>query len=155
MAPHNKKKYRSTEALVPVSKEAEFIRRCKEQLAKTNTSEAEEETPILGTSVLGDKTVQAAYMPKIRAFVDFLMENPQFDDSLVLFYNKTPKGTVTCQDIPVSYFLFSMLGEKSTPLKDFHVSIPLLFIYLFIFICWLTNLISISFIYLFIYLFTG
>lgn len=104
-----------------LKREQLFKTRCEAQLEKMNVRATTEAIPILGTSVLCPKTVHGQYIPKLRAFVGFLLDNPQFDDSLIIFYPYTPKGIVTCQDVAVSLFLLSKTGRKGSPLKDLHV----------------------------------
>jgi hypothetical protein len=102
-------------------KEQIFNTRCAAELRKRNITATTEKLPILGTRVLGDSTKQGQYIPKLRSLVAFLLDNPQYDDSLILFYPYTPKGIVTCQDLPVSLFLLSKTGVAGSPLKDIHV----------------------------------
>ena len=52
-------------------------------------------------------------MSKLRSFVKFLLDFPttEFDDSLIMFYPYTPKGTVTVEDRAVHYFLLYMTKD--------------------------------------------
>ena len=108
-------------ALPLIKREQTFQTRCEAQLKRMNIKATTEALPILGTSVLCLKTVHGQYIPKLRAFVGFLLDNPQFDESLIIFYPYTPKGIVTCQDIAVSLFLLSKTGPRGSLLKDIHV----------------------------------
>jgi hypothetical protein len=115
------KKYRHDLAVVSMKNEQLFKTRCEAELSRLGIQPTTESLPILGTNVLGDKTTAASYMPKLRALVEFLLSTKRFEDSLILFYDKTPKGVVTCEDKAVSLFILSMFGKKGTVLKDFHV----------------------------------
>ena len=101
----------------------QFNSRCLAQLQKMNIEPTDTALPILGTTVLEEPTSVPTYMAKIRAFVRFLLLNPDYDESLVVFYPYTPKGTVTCQEIAVCHFVLSKFREKGEPLKDQQVSI--------------------------------
>ena len=90
----------------------EFNRCCLNALQKMNLQPTETGLPILGTSVLSEKTSVPTYLAKLHAFLQFLLVNPQYDDSLVLFYPYTPKGTVTCDEKAICHFLLSKFGEK-------------------------------------------
>ena len=114
-------KYRTALSVVPKTKETLFTQRCKDQLQRMNIAEAEEEVPILGTTVLAEPSSVPTYMAKLRGFVAFLLEVPLFDDSLIIFYPKTPRGIVTVEDKAVSLFLLSKYGKKGDQLKDLQV----------------------------------
>ena len=119
---HSRKKYISS----PVVTERvynKFVKICKEQLEQMGLTETSEAIPILGTAVLDQKNSVSTYLAKLRAFCSFLISNPQYHASLVIFYPFTPKGTVTCQERAVSHFLLSKFGDKGTPLEDLNVSI--------------------------------
>ena len=93
-----------------------FVRRCQSELTKRKLTPTNVAIPILGTKAIdgGRKT----YIQRLRGFVSFLMANSQYDDSLVVFYPYSPKGTVVCQDVAVSHYILSKCNEKGTPLID-------------------------------------
>jgi len=117
----SKRKYRTALSVVPIKREDEFNRRCQSALLKNKIQAATQPLSILGSAVLEKKTSVPTYMAKIRNFVKFLLDFPVFDDSLLLFYPYTPKGSVTCEDKAVSYFLLSMHGKQGAPLLDLDV----------------------------------
>jgi hypothetical protein len=102
---------------------AEFEKRCKDQLEKWGRKPTNKKIPILGTRPLDKASSRGTYLSKLRCFADFLMANPEYDESLVLLYAYTPKGTVTCEETAVANFLLSKFGEKGSPLLDSEVSI--------------------------------
>lgn len=118
----NRKKYRDKNSVVTIAHEPLFKLRCEAQLRLMEIEPTTDELPIFGTLNLHEKSIDGQYMPKLRVFVAFLLDNKEFDDSLVLFYPFSPKGVVTCQDKPVSLCLLSKTGTKGTPLKDTNVS---------------------------------
>jgi len=99
---------------------AVFRQRCLDQLTSMNLAPTTELISFLGTSVLEPKTV-GSHMGKLRGFVnDFLLPNPQCDDSLVLFCPNTPKSSVSCSAVALSHCMLSRFGARNQPLKDFH-----------------------------------
>jgi len=118
--PRFHKQYAEDKQVWKDSKWGLFRQRCLAQLTRMNLVPSPEPIPIFGTSLLEDKTV-GSYMGKLRGFVnDFLLPNPQYDDSLVLFYPYTPKSSVTCSALAISHFTLSKFGTRGQPLKDFH-----------------------------------
>ena len=113
--------YRTAFSVVSMNRETEFERRCQKALNDNRLKATPDPLPILGSAVLELESSVPTYMSKIRHFVKFLLDVKLFDDSLLLFYPYTPKGSVTCQDKAVSYFLLSMFGKKGEPLLDFQV----------------------------------
>lgn len=87
------------------------------QLTKLGLAPTTTPVPILGTRRL-DRKSKDAYLARLRKFIQFLLLHPQFDDSLVMFYPYTPKGTVNVEDKAVAAFLLSMFGEKGKPVND-------------------------------------
>ena len=105
------------QSVVTKSQEEAFISRCRSQLEKMGLQETEEEQPIFGAAVLDNKS-KSAYIAKLRRFVEFLMAHSVFDDSLVLFYPKTPRGMITCEDKAASYFLLSVYTKEGDIVRD-------------------------------------
>jgi len=117
-----KKIYSTPLSVVSMARQNHFDTRCKAQLQKSNLIATTDPFPIFGSAVLETPSSVPTYMAKLRAFVTFMLDNPQYDDSLILFYPYTPKGTVTCDEKATSHFLLSMFGTKGDPLRDMEVS---------------------------------
>jgi len=116
------RKCRTAFSVVPKNMEAMFNHRCKEQLRKMGVTETAQPLPILGTSQLNTGNSVGTCMSKLRAFAKFMLDFPEFDDSLILLCPKTPKGIVTCSEKAASCFILSACGKKNTPLLDITVS---------------------------------
>ena len=69
-------------------------------------------------------TYRYRYLAKLRAFVKFLLANPPFDDSLVVFYPYTPRGDVVhvCHELAVCVFMQSKYTPKDTQVTYLTVS---------------------------------
>ena len=119
----------------------EFNQRCCTALKMNILAPATTTMPILGTCVLEKATSAPTYLSRIRSFVWFLLQNPQYDESLPLFYPHTPNVTVTCQETAVADFLISKFAEKGSELTDFQVSTDIIIFYCTILYCnhFLTN----------------
>jgi hypothetical protein len=114
-----KKGYRHYLSVVPLTQEKEFASRCVTQLEKLGTAKATEPAHIFGDRVLNVKT-KRTYISKIRKFVEFLLfrSHGAFDKSLLLFYEFTPRGIITCQAKAASYFLLAMYTPPGRFVKD-------------------------------------
>ena len=115
-----RRKYANDLALVSMRMEAEFERRCKKVLQDKQITPSSTPFQPFGTRVLmgGEET----YVSRLRAFIQFLFVNPQFDDSLAVFYAFTPPMTLTVEAKAVTTFLYSKCAKKGEPLVDAQVS---------------------------------
>jgi len=116
--------YRTSTSVVSKKREALFKERCRAALAANNMVESDVEHPLLGTLPLDDGSSLSTYMAKLCAFVTFLLDwgDDSFDDCLLLFCSRAPRGVITCSEKAVCWFLLSVFGKKDTPLKDKEVS---------------------------------
>ena len=114
MTTKRQKKYASSD-IVSERMLPSFNKRCKDALATLGISPMMRPIPILGTRPL-DKDSIDTYHARLRAFVSFLLQHPEYDSSMALFYPYTPKGTVICHELPVFHFLISRCNKKGTPL---------------------------------------
>jgi hypothetical protein len=119
-----RKIYRHKYSVVTIANEPLFKLRCDVKLQSMGITPTTEALPILGTLNLVDKSKEGQYIPKLRTIVAFLLDQTEYDESLILFYPYTPKGIVTCQDKPVALCLLSKMGTKGTPLEDTNVKSP-------------------------------
>jgi hypothetical protein len=104
-------------AFVQQSKLPDFNNRCVAALAKMNL------TPLASpiTYLFGSATFELqgkSYKGKLRAFVNFMLDNPHYDESLVPFYSFTPKGIVTFDEKAISHFLLYMVTPHGKPVLD-------------------------------------
>jgi len=117
--------YLTSTSIVSKKRESLFQQRCRDALAAKDMVETEVEHPLLGTLPLDEKSSLSTYMAKLRAFVTFLLDwgdTSDFDDCLLLFCSRAPRGVITCSEKAVHCFLLSVFGKKDTPLKDLEVS---------------------------------
>lgn len=78
------------------------------------------ELPLFGTAFIDDSN----YLSHGRAFVQFLLDHPFYEDSLPIFHPNVPKGAVTVEDRAFSHFLLYMYTPHGQEVKDKNVSRP-------------------------------
>ena len=98
--------------MVPV-----FNLHCEKALEAMGLQPTTAAIPVLGTRRL-DEESENTYYSRLRGYMQFLLQQKDFDESLLLFYPYTPKGTVSCQEESVAYFILSKYGTKGEPVKD-------------------------------------
>lgn len=106
-----KKKHSSPDSVVATVHEEVFKQRCQAQLQKSKIPEEDEDWVVCGSIVLNKKP-QQQHIGCIRGFVQFLLANKGHDDSLVAFYPRTKKGTVTVSDKAASCCLMSRMQKR-------------------------------------------
>ena len=113
----SRKQYSSADSVVKTKFEHMFKERCKAQLRKMKCRELPDKCSIFGSVVLDPKS-SSQCIGYIRGFVHFLLDYKGNDDSLLVFYPKTPKGTITVSDQAAAHYLMSRMGKKGEPLLD-------------------------------------
>ena len=96
-----------------------FVARCKAQLNRMGLEETPENEKLdfFGCCNLDTQT-KVNYKSKLRRFVRFLMANPLFDDSLVVFHYHTPKGSIAVQDVAARFFMLAAARPSGEPVLD-------------------------------------
>ena len=117
-----RREYRDSQAVVRLTDEARFRGLCDAQLESLRIPKLDRAEPIFGSAYLNEKNTIPTYMGKIREFVRFLMNNPEFYPSLPFFYEFTPRGVITIQAQAVCVFMYLKLGAAGTIAKDKQVS---------------------------------
>lgn len=113
------KVYYSVYEVVKDERASDFEQRCKAQFAKLEIAPTEERHSLFGTRTL-DYETRRNYLSKVRAFVTFLLDNGNFDDSLLPFHPKCPRGVIAVSAKAVSLFMIVIYAPKGAPVVDQH-----------------------------------
>lgn len=108
------KVYNASE-IVKDSLVAEYELRCMAAFAKANLTPTEERFPLFGTRTL-DLETKKNYLSKIRAFVEFLLMNGKYDDSLLPFHPRCPRGVIAVGAKAASDFMIYIMSADGAPL---------------------------------------
>ena len=114
---HYRKKYNLSE-FIPDSQLDAFNDRCKAVLQKLEIPESPVAFPIFGSAVL---SARDRYLSHIRAFVNFLMAHPFYDETLCVMYPKTPKGSIVMEPKAISHFILYQYTKPGEPVVDAEV----------------------------------
>ena len=75
---------------------------------------------IYGTRVLDPGETIGSYNARLRSFIRFILSfsNRDYDESLLIFYKKCPRGQVPVIPESIQYFILSQYTKKGEPIVD-------------------------------------
>ena len=96
-----------------------FERRCRAAAASIGIGfDTTRKQPIFGTRPMDDNTTKNNYLSKIRSFVNYLLCNGKYDDSLLIFHPHCPTGVISVHEDAVVEFLHVVYGEDEKPAQS-------------------------------------
>ena len=103
--------------VVKDARASDFNRRCKNAMKVLELVPTDEEHSLFGTRTLDPET-RNNYLSKVRAFVSFLLDTGKYDDSLLPFHPRCPRGVIAVSAKAASEFMHVVFAKEGLPVVN-------------------------------------